>query len=340
MIAVRESEYDLVAVVRAAMGSGTTQVGPLLRLARPQLPAMTPSGLLAVRRTLATGLVRALAHGGGARARGSGAGLAGRLWDLRGPPDLVVTGRSVELFRWVLEEALAVPGRRACPLAPADAIGDQALVFLLARLLVRNGLGDVLGERIFRQNALVQLAFADALALATVAEGAERERPAADLGLAPAALLARGDVLVHGFSSWIRDGILDADKPPGALPEAVAVSTFRRRVYATWLTACQTTGRWDLAVPLVDAAVVALSRPEPPALSDPTAPLRDRAAAARAGIVLPEIGLVLAAHMDALGTLEFFDDGYAEAQRLRNRWAPLERVRPVAEGRIRQVAGV
>lgn len=350
-LAVREGEYDLLMLARAVLGSGAAQAGPLLRSHRPVSPTLSPVGVVALKSTLAKGLVRALAHGGGARPA------PGRLWERFPAPGLVVTALSVELLRWLLREPLAVADRAPCPLPPATASGDVALVFLAARLLVRSGLPDVLGERIFRENWLVQLSFADALALATIA--AIQPETAAGPSRGEAARLPRvqpgpgirhefgnpgasgvQDVLVAGFSGWLSAGILAGDVAPAALPDAIAVSTLRRRTYAAWIAACREQGRWDLACPLADACMASLARPMPPVLSDPGASARDRAAAARAGIVLAEVALVLGDHIAGLGRLDFFDDGYGDAQSLRNRWAGLDRARSIAEGRVREVAGV
>jgi hypothetical protein len=82
-----------------------------------------------------------------------------------------------------------------------------------------------------------------------------------------------------------------------------------------------------------------MQKPSHPVI-DAGASLRDRATAARGGNVLCEVVLRLARRVDELGTLDFFDDGYAEATALRRRWARLDAARPVAEGRIQATAGV
>lgn len=334
-LAVREEEYTLVMLARAVLDPGGPQAGPLLRMEPRVNPTLSAGGLIALKSTLAKGLVRALAHGGGARREvWVPGGEPGRLWEQVPAPGLRVTSLSVELLLWLLREPLAVAQRPACPLRPATASGDVALVFLAARLLVRSRLPHVLGERIFRENRLVQLAFADALA--TVAAIAP-ESPAAPLN---AAEVLEHALLVSGFSSWLAAGILAGDAPPAALRDALAVSALRRQTYTAWIAACRAAARWDLASPLADACIASLARPMPPALSDPAASARDRAAAARAGVVLAEVALTLGDHVASLGRLDFFDDGYADARSLRHRWADLDRRRNVAEGRVSAVAGV
>lgn len=348
MITVRERDYELVVLARAVVGAGSAQAGGLLRSPRGDLrrgqagpgPGLSPLGVAALQRTFSVGLVRALARGGGAR-REHVAGRAGRLWERHAAPELTVTTLPVEVLGWCLAEPLALPSRAPCPARPATEAGDLALVYLLARLLAAEGLGAVLEERVFAANPLVQLAFADRLAFARErrAEGAPRRPDGQVAGDALAAFLRRHALLVEAFAGWLGNDIVASDRPAGSVPDAIAISARRRATYDAWITACERAGRLDLALPLVDAAVVAMGRPSHPVLDEGVS-LRDRAEAARGGNVLCDVVLRLARHVDALGALEFFDDGYAEAVALRRRWAKLEAARPVAEGRIQAAAGV
>ncbi len=336
--AVRATEYELILLTRAVLGDVDPRVAPLLRGARPLAEALTPSGVAGLRATVATGLVRAFARGGGARVERFG-GQPGRLWDRHPAPDLLVTARSVDLLRWALREPLAARDHAACPVGPAVASGDRVIAFGLARLLVGSGLASVLGERVFRDDPLVQIAFAAAVAPG-IGASLRPEPPDEASGPDFAPFLRTHALYVEALWLWIAAGIVDSDAAPLLVADAVASSAHRRRTYAAWIAACEAVGRWDLAVPLVHAAVAAMACPSPPPLSDPNASARDRAAAARAGTVLAEVTVRLADHLARLGTLEFFDDGYAEAQALRHRWAGLEAARPIAEGRVRTVAGV
>ncbi len=344
---IHECDYELLVLLRAVLGAGSAQAGALLRTAHDTRAGISTLGLEALKHTLATGLVRALAHGGGARREAFGTP-AGRLWQRHPPPDFTITGLPVELLQWALAEPLAIGSRPGCPLRPATAPADIVLVYLTARLLVAENLGDVLAEQVLRENPLVRLAFADALALARPArlQPARGEAAPAPSPRAVAAtpdfrpLLREHALLVEGLCGWLAADILAADRPQTALADAIAVSDLRRRTYAAWIEACSESGRMDLALPLVEAGVAAMGRPVAPALSDESASARDRAAAARAGTVLAEVVVALGRHVDALGSLDFFDDGYAEARTLRARWAALDRARPIAEARIHAVAGI
>lgn len=342
-LTVRERDYELLLLTRAVLGGGTAQAGGLLRTAHPGAEGISAPGRVALERTLSTGLLRSLAQGGGARPERFGAAKPGRLWHRHPPPGLTITMLPVHLLQWLLAEPLAVSSRPPCPLPPASEPADLAIVYLAARLLVAQDLREVLAERVFRENPLVQLAFADVLAVARPPRPESRGEPqpaVPEFTLAFPALLSAHPLLVEAFCGWLAFDILAADRAPRSVAEAVLVSGGRRRTYAAWLEACGQVQRMDLALPLVDASVGAMARPAAPALSDEGASMRDRAAAGRAGTVLAEVVAALGAHLDALGSLEFFDDGYNDARALRARWAALDVARPVAEGRIRAVAGV
>ena len=329
---VRGVDLETLIVVRAMVGAGSAQALGLLQTARPEADGLSAAGVLALRRTLGMGLVLCLAQGGGARREHFSApgGVPWRLWNRHAPPTLTVTTLPIRWVQWALRQPLAASEHGACALGAASEAGDIALVYLLARLLVEAGLRRVLVQRVFRDNPLVRLAWPDAL-----------------VGLPP---LGASDfrrfvrcqsVLIEGFHRWLGEQILEADAVGGAEAAAVvAVAESRRATYAAWLGACQEERRLDLALPLVDAAIAAMRRPPPVSQVDPSASARDRSAAARAGTVLADQAITLAACLDQLGNLDFFDEGYAEAQRLRHRWAGLERVRGIASGRIRDVAGV
>lgn len=350
MIPVRERDYELVVLARAVVGAGSAQAGGLLRSPRggetkrgqaPTSPGLSPLGVTALQRTFSVGLVRALARGGGSR-REQVAGRSGRLWERHDAPRLTVTALPVELLSWCLAEPLALPSRAPCPARPATEAGDVALVYLLARLLAADGLASVLEERVFAANPLVQLAFADRLAFARERrpEG-DRARPdgQAPMADALAAFLGTHGLLVEAFAGWLAQDIVASDRPAASVSDAIAISARRRATYEGWITACERAGRLDLALPLVDASVAAMGKPSHPVL-DEGASLRDRAEAARGGNVLCAVVLRLSRHVDALGALDFFDDGYADATALRRRWARLEAARPVAEARIQATAGV
>lgn len=350
MITVRERDYELVVLARAVVGAGSAQAGGLLRSLRggeakrgqsPTSPGLSPLGVTALQRTLSVGLVRALARGGGSR-KEQVAGRTGRLWERHAAPQLTVTALPVDVLSWCLAEPLALPSRAPCPARPATEPGDIALVYLVARLLAADGLTSVLEERVFAANPLVQLAFADRLAFARDrrAEGEPRRQGGGLLAADPlTAFLDANALLVEAFAGWLAHDIVASDRPAATVSDAIAISTRRRATYDAWITACERAGRLDLAVPLVDASVAAMGKPSHPAL-DEGASLRDRAEAARGGNVLCEVVCRLSRHVDALGALDFFDDGYAEATALRRRWARLESARPVAEGRIQATAGV
>lgn len=348
MITVRERDYELVVLARAVVGAGSAQAGGLLRSPRggeakrgpvPTGPGLSPLGVTALQRTLSVGLVRALARGGGSR-KEQVPGKTGRLWERHAAPQLTVTALAVDVLTWCLAEPMALPSRAPCPARPATEAGDVALVYLVARLLAADGLASVLEERVFAANPLVQLAFADRLAFARdrAAEGEPRKGKQALAADPLTAFLGANALLVEAFAGWLAQDIVASDRPAATVSDAIAISTRRRATYEAWITACERAGRLDLAVPLVDASVAAMGRPSHPVL-DEGASLRDRAEAARGGNVLCEVVLRLSRHVDALGSLDFFDDGYAEATALRRRWARLESARPVAEGRIQANAG-
>ncbi len=348
MITVRERDYELVLLARAVVGAGSAQAAALLRTPRAsgrvgkggqQGPGLSPLGVQALERTFGVGIVRALARGGGARKEHLG-GRSGRLWERHAAPKLAVTELPVEVLQWCLAEPLGLVSRAPCTVHAATEPADIAVVYLLARLLVAEGLGHVLEEEVFAANPLVHLAFADRLAAAR-RTGGERRTTGANPSTADAftAFLRRGALLVEAFAAWLATDILRADQPAASVSDAIAISARRRATYEAWLLACERSGRLDLALPLVDAAVAAMRKPAPPVL-DEGASLRDRAEAARGGNVMCEVVLRLTRHLDVLGTLDFFDDGYAEAVALRARWARLEAARPVAEARTLAAAGV
>ena len=329
---VRGVDLETLQVLRAMVGAGSAQAGVLLRTARPVADGLSPAGVLAVRRTVGMGLVRCLAVGGGARrehfASYPSGSVAGRLWQRHPTPALTVTALPIYLVQWALREPLAASDHGACGLVPLTENGDIALAYLLARLLVEAGLQSVLAQRVFRDNPLVRVAWPAAFADLPPFDVSDFRR-----------FIRCQSVLIEGFHHWLAEHILGSDAFAASAGMA-SVAESRRATYAAWLAACQQERRLDLALPLVDAAVAAMSRPAPVLRVDETASARDRSTSARAGTVLAEQVIALASCLDHMGNLDFFDEGYAEAQRLRHRWAGLERVRGIASGRIRDVAGV
>lgn len=356
-VAVNEKEYELLTLARAVMGQSNQQISVLLRTARPDPTGLSTCGLRVFQRTLSMGTVRCLAAAGGARRETFNKPKAERLWARFGPdkpdstPKLAYTNLTWTLLQWALVTPLSYsqahrtryrntsdPETEKASALPeqATASGDVAVVFLLARLLIENSLSDCLREPLFMNNALVQLAYADKIALCLPTEGTPRATKLPDF----VGFINRHSLLVEGFSQWITAGILAADTAPNTFEAAITVSQHRRRVYAAWMKACTETNRKDLAVCLVDAGVRAMNKPAPVPIADPTAAMRDRAAAARAGVVLAETTVFLSDWSNNLGQLDFFDEGYQAAVNLRSRWSKLDNARMIAEGRIRDVAGV
>ena len=343
-VAVNEKEYELLTLTRAIMGAANGQVGVLLRTARADPTGLSQAGLQVFQRTLSMGVVRCLAFAGGARKEVFSAKGADRLWnrfgaDVKGKtPKLEFTNATWDLIRWALVNPLSYSNRRYHSPDPeanklpstVTASGDVAVVFLLARLLVANDLSDVLREPIFLNNPLVQMAYADRVA------------PIQGTTKLPdfIGFFNKHSLLVEGFTQWIAEGIVAADKAPNTFDAAINVSQHRRAVYAEWMKAATSIKRRDLCLCLVDAGVRAMGLPAPVAISDPTAAMRDRAAASRAGVVLPEIVVTLSDWANQLAIYDFFDVEYRDAVNLRARWAKLGDARVIADTRIAAVAGI
>lgn len=310
---VAASEADLIALARGLVAGQGAEVRAMLRRPRA-LPRMISP---ACARLLGDALAQvwpALWRGGA-----TGAGRPARFWQDHAPIGLAFSVATLQLLRWLLagRAVAGKPDAAAAALGAAAALaselpltlGDQVMVYLALDATAGTAVqGELAAQPLVRSAALAWLGFADRLGGPT---GCEFD------------LLCRGagaivvEVLAPALARRWRT--VELDKRGIAAPDAlIALGAAQDSVLGGFMSACDRSGRRDLAGFVLDAAAPLVHRaiaPLPLAL-DPSATLASRGAARLAAGALLRGIATWAAWDRAHRGVRFIDDDYPTAQRL------------------------
>lgn len=309
---VAASEADLIALARALVAGPPADVRALLRRTRALPPMISTAAARLIGDALAQ--VWPALWRGSATGTGRPAAPRARFWQDHAPVGLTFSVATLQLLRWVLAGRAREPERdggaaEALASEMPLTLGDQVMVYLAldatAGMAVQAQLA---AQPLVRSAALAWLGFADRLGGPTGCEFDPLCRGAGAIVvevLAPA--LAR------------RWRAAELDKRGIAAPEAlIALGAAQDSVLGGFMTACDRSGRRDLAGFVIDAAAPLVDRaiaPLPLAL-DPSATLASRSAARRAAGALLRGVATWAAWDRAHRGVRFIDDDYPTAQRL------------------------
>jgi len=250
----------------------------------------------------------ALWHRGGTKPRPTLTGTRGRLWERYSPVTLEFSEASVHLMRWLVATPFSAPAStltllHAMPLT----LGDQVVVYFVLDAARDTPALRVIATQPFVRNApLAWLGFAPELAGAAVP-------PFASLvtGGGPIVIEALADELARRWQATELAKRSQID--PGVM---IALGEAQDRVLGSFMSACDSAGRRDLAGFVVDAASPLIERNLSPAPGklDPTSPLSTRAQARIAAGALLR-ALVRWADWDQQHrAIRYIDDDYALAQ--------------------------
>jgi hypothetical protein len=260
------------------------------------------------------------AGAGVAPAAAAGAIARGRLWERHAPVPLPFTSASVELLRWLVETPFAAPNaaQATLPARPLE-LGDQLLIYLALDAAHRTPAVRALAAQPFvRAAPLAWLGFAHALA----------QRGAPPPPSADALTAGAGAIVVEALTGELarRWHAVELGKRAIFEPDALLdLGEAQERTLTGFMASCDAARRRDLALFVLEAAAPLLARGVAPlpAQLDPSTPLALRARARiAAGALLRAV--VRWGEWDQLhrGT-RFFDDDYAAAQLLLERFEPV-----------------
>jgi hypothetical protein len=320
MNVVSPSEYALLLLARAIVGSGQyASVEDLLRARRAMPPLLSPSALHVLRDTLAKGAVLALVRRGGWRLQRhlhEGQGVEGRLWQRHTAPPLRFSPLCVHTLQWLTAQPLGHPAckplKSDAPLTPAD----ELFLYLCCHLVVDTPCGASVGAQpLFQRSALCRLGFPELLGAPPPGFDASAFTPLlADKGFVLEALQA--DLALR----WRR---LEESKRRISEPaDMVALGSAQEAVLSAFLDALEAARRRDLAGFLLEAGRTLVDRPATHWVEflSSRASLRARAEAARAAGAWLRMLARLARWDAEHRTVRFFDDDYDAAQLLLSQW--------------------
>ena len=250
----------------------------------------------------------ALWHRGGTKPRPSLAGTRARLWERYQPVPLEFSEASLHFLRWLVATPFSAPQSTLPQLHAMDlTLGDQVLVYFALDAARDTPAARVIAQQPFVRNApLAWLGFATDLAGAAIPTFQSLVT-----GAGPIVIEALADELAKRWhaTELAKRSLLD----PHAL---IALGEAQDRVLGSFMSACDTARRRDLAGFVLDAATPLIERnlSPAPAKLDPGSPLSTRAQARiAAGSLLR--ALVRWADWDQQHrAIRYIDDDYQLAQ--------------------------
>ena len=326
-------EAELLAVARALVSPDSYAAVAATLASALSVTKLGPTAMHVLEDTLSKGVVKTLARLGGARPRirpDTGSTRPARVFDVRPPPKIAFSAYTFGLVRWLANTPLGAKGSSSRFEEMPRTIGDELCAYLALRLVEGERLERALASAPGLRTPLTWLGFARPLArhadehavvppmsslLATEDSRIVLECLAGDLARRWTAMVA-----------WDEAEVLPAE-------QALRIVILERAVLEHFADAVETSGRWDLATFVIDAASRALPPGAPPrAIAARAAPrvkaegtLRARTEARqRAGALFHALGR-LGKKRDELTLVRFIDDGYDVAQATLSSWEVLGR---------------
>ena len=343
MIHVALAEADLLAVARALVSRDAyASVESIIASPGPDVARLAPPAMGVLERTLARGVVQALARFGGASVR-QRPGHPGRVrvLDIRKPPALAFGAWTFELLRWLTVAQIGARDRTSHFTAPPVTLGDQIVAYLVLRLVEGRRLEQGVASNVGLLCPLTWLGFPRILARYHAVEAALDDLLATEDSRTVVECL-EVDLARRWGEPWPVDDVVSAEL-------GARIGSAERTVVDATLQALDGAGRWDLATSFVAAGARALpahasardvaARTVPRMKHEGTLRSRNEARRKSGGlfVALERIG----AKREELGLVRFIDDGYATAQTILESWEILPREAHVrAEGVLAVLASL
>lgn len=338
---VNRFEANLLAILRFTLGRGTLDgVRRVLHDPMVMPPCLSPNAVALVKDHLAKGVVLALTRGGGWRNEPflqAGEPHSGRVWERQPLANRVLEfgPHTLGFLMWITAEAAKEPKLDWDPPAEELTAADELyLTLAFDALRPEPGLAALLrSKKTFRRNPLCLLAHPGDVAPgdATTAPVFRFDGP-------------RGPIL-ECLQPWLRDRWLTRERTKGQQQEwqiALAVGRAEHNVLNSFLTACETAGRWDLARFLTRTLSALFAGPAlaPQYWVGSLTPgvvlrLAERIDVLRLVLTVPRAATTLDRWDRTMQGVGYFDDGYAASQLWKQEW---ERANgPTVVRRARQV---
>jgi hypothetical protein len=322
---VSRFEANLLAILRASLGKGLPD-GVFRILQDPMVPpaCLSANAVALVKDSLAKGVVLNLVRAGGWRNEASlplGEPVVGRAWERHTAAlrQLSFGPHTLGFLNWITAESIKEPNRDWDPpieeLTPAD---ELYLMFAFDAFRGQSGVTAVLrSKKAFRRNSFCWLAHP-----AEINAGDTPHAPEFDLGG------LRG-VLIECLQPWLQARWFSRELRKTEQSDwhvARAGGRAEEALLASYLSACERAGRWDLARFLVRTLSRLLSGPRAArewfAALPPGSGLRlgEQTETKRAVLSVVRSTTVLDRWNRTMQGVGYFDDGYAGSQLWKAEW--------------------